>query len=275
MVGMKTVVAVCITLFISLLLPLVVYVIYGIRNPKKGVWEAWLLGAAGFFVMQIIIRTPILNVLSLNQSFLDFAKNHYVMYCFDLALTAALFEVVGRYLVAKVMSKKLTFERSFAAGLGHGGIEAIIIVGMAYINNIIYIALINTGGFDSLVAQSAGLGVDISSLVAVKDALIGTKSYIFLLAGYERILTMIAHVALSMLVCYFVSRKKDLTGILICLALHFVMDFVSSVVSGMATSYLGNMISSNASYAIIYVFLTAVAAAAVMGIRYFKKKFNA
>lgn len=274
MVSLGTIISMLVTLCVSVALPVGVLIWYGVRNKGKGVWTAWLLGAAGFFVMQVIIRMPILNILSLSEGFRQFAENNYVIYCLLLAFTAGLFEVVARYAVAKIMSKNLTFERSIAAGLGHGGIESIFIIGTTYINNIIYVILINTGAFDTLVANAAAKGADISALEGVKDALINTGGGMFLLAGYERILTMIAHVAMTLLVCYFVSRKKSVIGVLICLALHTAMDFVAPLINGMASDYLGNIISKDAAYVIIYAILTAVAAGAVALIFVLKKKME-
>lgn len=273
MVSVATIVTACITLFITLILPVIVYVIYGVKNKGKGVWTAWLFGAAGFFVLQIIIRMPILSVLSVVPGFVEFEIEHYIWYCLILAFTAGLFETAGRYAVAKLMSAKLDYTRSFAAGLGHGSIEAIFVVGLTYVSNLIYIIMINTGIFDSIVAQTAGSGVDTTMLLALKESLINTPSGIFLLAGYERILTVLFHIALSMVVCYFVSRKKDVTGIVICILCHWAVDFIVAVMNGMATVYLGNVISVNAAYVIIYVFLTLVAVVSVVVIRRLKKKW--
>ena len=273
-VGAGTIAAVGVTLCICLILPIIIYITYGVKNKGKGVWTAWLLGAAGFFVMQIIIRTPILNILSLSEGFMSFSQNHYVCYCFVLALTAALFELVGRYAVAKIMSKNLTFERGIAAGLGHGGIEAMFLIGMAYISNLLYIVMINAGTFDTMVEQTAALGVDTSSLIAVKDGLLATSPMMFLLAGYERILTMIFHLAMSLLVCHFVRRKKDLLGLGICLVFHFLIDFTAPLINGMSTEYLGNVISTSTAYVIIYIFLTVVAIASVFGIKKIKNEWG-
>lgn len=273
MVSITTISAVLVTLFITLILPIIVYIVYGVKNKGKGVWTAWLLGAAGFFVFQIIIRMPILSVLSLLPGFVTFATEHFVLYSLILAFTAALFEVAGRYVVAKIMRKKLTVERSFAAGLGHGSIEAMLIVGMTYVNNLIFIFMINAGTYKAMVKQTATLGEEAVQLYAIKDSLINTSPAIFLLAGYERILTVILHIALSMLVCYYVSRKKDLIGIGICLLIHWAVDFISPLISGLATDYLGNVITMSVSYVIIYIFLTAVAVAAVLVIKYLKKNW--
>lgn len=275
MVSTSTLITVIITFLISSILPLVIWIVYVLKNKGKGVFTAWFLGAAGFFIMQIIIRIPILNMLALTAGFQSFVAKHYVLYCLVVAFTAGLFELIGRYAVAKVMAKNLSYEKGFAAGLGHGGIEAIIVIGMTYLNNLLYIGMINSGAFDGIVEQTAALGVDTASLIAIKDALIDTNSAVFLLAGYERILTMILHVALSLLVCYFVCKKQELKGILICLVCHWMVDFVAPLVNGMATDYMGNMISQTTAYIIVYVFLTIVAVASVMAIMNIRKKWSA
>lgn len=274
MVSISTIITVCITLFVTLILPVIVYVIYGVRNKGKGVWSAWLLGAAGFFVFQIIIRMPILSVVSALPGVVGFEVQHYVWYCLILAFTAGLFEAAGRYAVAKILSKKLDYTRSFAAGLGHGSIESMFVVGLTYVSNLIYIIMINTGIFDNIVAQTAAGGVDTTMLLALKESLINTPSGIFLLAGYERLLTVLLHIALSMIVCYFVSRKKDVMGIGICILCHWAVDFVAPVVNGMTTAYLGNVISTTTAYVIVYVFLTLVAVASVVTIWQLRKKWG-
>lgn len=273
MVSGTSILFMVITLVISLILPVLVLLVFALANKGKKVASAWFLGAAGFFVTQLIIRVPILNMLSVMPAFQSFAAEHYVVYVLLLGFTAGLFEVIGRLAVAKIMSKELTYKRSMAAGLGHGGIEAIMLVGITYINNLSYSAMINGGTFDTAVAQAAATGVDVSSLYAAKGALISTPAYLFGLAGYERLLTMICHVAMTMLVCYFVAKKQTLKGVVIALVLHTVLDSASGLISGLSTTYMGSVISQNASYILIYGFLTIMAVVSVGIIVKVKKAF--
>lgn len=276
MVAISTVVAVEIVLFITLLLPFLAYIVYGLKNRgKKGIWSAWLLGALGFFVMQIVFRTSILSMLSMQPWFQNFAMEHFVVYSFVPALSAALFEVVGRLMIAKTLCNNFYYERAFAAGMGHGGIESMLLVGITYVSNQTYISMINDGSFDALVEQTAASGVDTAGLLQVKEQLISAPAGLFYLAGYERILTMIFQIALSLIVCYFVVKKQDLKGIGICVGIHFTVDFVASVVNGMATEYMGNILSETTAYIIVYIFLTAVAAASVLVIRKIRKDLKA
>ena len=266
-VSIGSIAAMCVTLFISLSLPVIVLIVYALKNRKQGVAGAWFIGAAGFFVTQIVIRVPILSMLSLMPGFMAFAENHYVVYSLMLGLTAALFEVVGRYASAKILSKNLTFTKGFAAGLGHGGIEAIILIGMTYVSNLLYVVMINSGAIEGVIAQTEAMGVDVAPVYALVDTLVNGPAYLYLLAGYERILAMIGHVAMTLVVFYFMSKEETLKGIGICVLYHFVMDSMVGIIGGLATPYLGSVISQNVSYVITYVFLTAMAAVAVWAIR--------
>ena len=273
-VGGGNIVAMCITFFLSMILPIVLLIVYGVKNRKQGVVKAWFLGAAGFFLMQVVIRLPLLSILGTMEGFVSFAENHYLMYALLLAFTAGLFELVGRYGVAKLLSKSLTFKQAIAAGLGHGGIEAMVIVGMTYISNLLYVMMINTGAINVVIAQTEAMGLDVAPVYALVDSLVNTPASIFLLAGYERVLTMIAHTAMTVIVCYFVWKKQDVKGLGICLVVHTALDGVTAIVSGLATPYLGSVLSQTASYVIIYVYLTAVAVASVIVLRKIKQSWS-
>ena len=275
-VSTASMIAIIITLVITLIAPVVVWIMYGVKNKGKGVWKALALGAAGFVLLQMIIRLPILNIVSLIPGFGTFVAEYYVVYCLILAITAALFEVVARFGVAKILQKKMNYEQGVAAGLGHGGIEAILIVGMTYINNLLYAIMINTGSFQGMIQDAARTGGPevAEQLIMVMDSLVETPSYLFYLAGYERVLTVIFHTAMSLLVCYLVNKKKAILGVSIAFVSHFLVDFVSPLINGLATPYLGSLITEGTAYVIIYSFLTVVAIASFVVIVMVGKKWK-
>lgn len=277
MVSTASMIAIIITLLITLVAPVIVWIIYGVKNKGKGVWKTLALGAAGFVLLQMIIRMPILNIVSLIPGFGTFVAEYYVIYCLILAFTAALFEVVARFGVAKILQKKINYEQGVAAGLGHGGIEAILIVGMTYINNLLYAIMINSGAFAKTieaVAATDTTGTAQAQLLAVQASLVETPSYLFYLAGYERVLTVILHTAMSLLVCYFVYKKKAVLGVSIAFVMHFLVDFIAPLINGLATPYLGSVISEGTAYVIIYSFLTVVAIASFLIIVMIGKKWK-
>lgn len=254
-----SIVSIIVTLFVSFILPLAFLVGYALGHKKQGIWSAWLLGALGFFVPQILIRLPILTGLSQSAGFAAFAQNHPVAYGFGLAFTAGLFELAGRYAVARCLKKNLTCRRALAAGLGHGGIEAILITGLAYLSNVVFLVMLQTGGFEAAIAQTTAAGGDVTPLLTEKDALMNTPWTMFLLAGYERLLAMTCHVAMSMMVCYGVHANRVLPWTLGCLAVHTCMDFIASI-----SLFIGRGLTLAAAYTIIYILLTAITVLSIL-----------
>ncbi len=266
MVSTVSLLAMVVTLLICMVVPIAALIIYAVKNKGKGVWLAWFIGAAGFFVMQIIIRSPILSLLSLNEGFAKFANENYIVYFLILAFTAALFEVVARFVGALILKKKQCYEVAVGAGLGHGGIEAMFLIGMTYINNLLYSAMINTGTYDAMVESTAQIGVDVQALLDVKTSLVETAPSMFLLAGYERILTMILHVAMTVLVFYFVNKKKNAIGIILCLLIHTIIDFVPA--------FLMRILAANMAYIVIYTFLTVMAIVGIVVLVVIRKNWK-
>ena len=261
-----SIVSIIVTLFVSFILPLAFLVGYALGHKKQGIWSAWLLGALGFFVPQILIRLPILTGLSKSAGFAAFAQNHPVAYGFGLAFTAGLFELAGRYAVARCLKKNLTCRRALAAGLGHGGIEAILITGLAYLSNVVFLVMLQTGGFDAALAQAG----DASQLLAARDALMNTHWALFLLAGFERLLAMTCHVAMSMMVCYGVHTNRVLPWTLACLAVHTCMDFIASI-----SLFIGRGLTLAAAYTIIYILLTAVTVLSIVILKNIRTRWAA
>jgi len=265
MIPVSTILFCVLTLFVSLFLPVLLLVVFAIRNRKQGIVSAWLLGAAGFFVTQILIRLPILTALQSQSWFLSFAQNQLFGYAFSLAFTAGLFELAGRFAVAKILRRNLTYRRSLAAGFGHGGIEAMILIGMTYVNNLIYIVMINSGAFDTMITQTAAMGVDVAQLDLIRTQLISTSPLLFALAGFERILAMIGHTAMSLVVCYGVSHQKTAPCLLICLCIHTLMDLAAGI---------SLVLPQNIAYPIIYTIHTAMAAISLALIAEIRRRWN-
>ena len=252
MIPNATILCCIITLFISMFLPLILLLVFALRNRKQGIVSAWIIGALGFFIPQMLIRLPILTLLS--PQLAKFVVFSPLLYALTLAVTAGLFELAGRILAARVMGNRLTPKRALAAGLGHGGIEAMVIIGISYINNLVYIVMIQTGTFDALLAQSAASPEVVAQLEQVRTALVSTSPAMFLLAGYERLLTMVCQAAMSVMVCYGMASGKPGKYILLCLGLHTLLDSTAGI-----SLYIGKGLSQSAGYLIIYAILTAAA----------------
>lgn len=270
MISKLTTIACGISLFFAMGLPLIALFLLGVKNRGKGIWSAWILGALGFVVTQILIRVPVLTALQSQSFFLAFSQNQPFLYVFVLAFTAGLFELAGRFVVAKLMQKNLTCKRSLAAGMGHGGIEAIILIGMAYINNLVYISMINNGTFDTMVAQAVAAGVDASQLNMLKETLLTTSPAMFLLGGFERLLTMFAHAGMTMIVCWGIHTGKAGKCALICLVIHTLLDLTAGI-----SLLADTVLSQTMVYTIIYTILTMAAILSLKILLEIRRRWNA
>lgn len=263
--GSLSVVCILFTFFVSLILPLAFLVYYALRHKKQGIWSAWLVGALGFFVPQILIRFPILTALSRMEGFITFAQTHPWIYSLSLAFTAGLFEVVGRYAAARCLKKNLTYRRALAAGLGHGGIETMIITGLAYVSNLVFLVMLQTGSLDAQIAQAA----DPTALLTARDTIMNTSWILFFMAGFERLLAMTCHAAMSMLVCYGVRRGKAAPTIF-AFAMHVGMDSVAGI-----SQMIGKGLTLVKGYTIIYILLMAFTVLAILILKNIRARWAA
>lgn len=193
---------VCSTVVIFLLpLGLTIY----LYKKEKISLKAIAIGALVFTVFQFLTRIPLLTVLNQQPWFQGLMTNLLFSAVLVGGLSAGLFEEIGRYLGFRFLLKKeLSWGNGVAYGIGHGGIEAIGLVGLSYINNIIFSLMINAGTFDSLVGSQ--LGAETAALI--KNQLINTAPALFLVGGLERLFAMLIQIALSLVVLYGVMKRK-------------------------------------------------------------------
>lgn len=242
MVNSASLLFMVLTLLIAFGLPLAL-IIYFYKKEKISL-VAVLVGALVFLVSQIFIRIPMLNAFSGMEWYRQMASNLYLI-AFFLSITAGLFEEVGRFLGFKFFLKKhLSWKNGVAFGIGHGGIEAIVLIGFTYINNLVYSIMINSGTFDELLAPQIGPEM----AVILKEQLIELPAYLFLVAGLERSFTIFIHIALSLVVLMAVTRKKPVF-LLYAILLHAAVNLPAVIIPALGFSIF---------YAELYLLLLAV-----------------
>ncbi len=225
MIPATTFVTMFFTLTISFVLPILLFVILAAKKKISGVAVIW--GSLGFIVPQLIVRIPLLSLQPVSAALGALPP---VVTALVLAFTAGLFESVGRLAVFKLLLKgKEDFKDGFAAGLGHGGIEAIVLVGFSYINNISYALVVNTGDTEVLVSFAGG-NSELANLIA--NTLITTPTSMYLAAGIERLFTMGFHIFLSVLLLYMIRKGRTLYGFVYILLMHTIVDFVVPLAAG-------------------------------------------
>ncbi|NLA87848.1 MAG: YhfC family intramembrane metalloprotease, partial [Clostridiales bacterium] len=143
------------------------------------------------------------------------------IYVMLLALSAALFESAGRLVVLKwALGKRLSYNTGIISGAGHGGIESILLVGATYAGNLYLSYIINTGELASVIT-------DPTMAESIRSTLAETSSVMYLSAGFERLFTMVFHIALSVLFTYFIMKKRTALGFVTVASIHFLIDFIA------------------------------------------------
>ena len=203
-------------------------VIYG-RKKLGGSLTPVVVGIGAFFLFAMVLEQILHRIVY--AAFGNVLVQNLWLYALYGGLAAGVFEETGRYLAMKrVMKDTLSKENSVMYGIGHGGAESIILIGMTYLSNLVTAFLINQNGVDSLLES-----VDESMRAQVREQLSGlwtTPSYQFALAGVERMAAFVLQLCLSYIVYRAVKEAKPVYYLLAVLV-HFLVDGCLVMLSSM------------------------------------------
>ncbi|SDN27503.1 Uncharacterized membrane protein YhfC [Fictibacillus solisalsi] len=221
MVSQTSIIFMILAIIVSIAVPVITLIYF---RRKQAPWKPVLIGILIFILFsQVLEKFLHVYVLNTNTQAAELMKNSY-LYAFYGGLAAGIFEEFGRYVGFCFLLKKYReWKDGIAYGIGHGGIEAILIGAFAAFQNILMANLINSGGFERLAGAP---GQDPNILMGIKDQLVNTSSYMFLLGGFERIAAFVLQIALSIIVLYAVKSKKPLY-LLYAILIHAAIDFVA------------------------------------------------
>jgi uncharacterized membrane protein YhfC len=136
---------------------------------------------------------------------------------------AGIFEETARFISFKILKKKYNgIETGLAYGIGHGGIEAIVVGGLPMVNTIVVSIMINTGAIETITGALQGAALE--QTTAQLTVLLTTPSYSFLAGGIERLFAIGLHMSLSIIVFYSVYGKNKVWLYPLAILLHAVMD---------------------------------------------------
>lgn len=199
-------------------------------------WKLFLAGGLTFIASQIIHVPLVLALTSTFQSWGTF------VYALILGLLAGLFEETSRYILFKyILKKNRTWQEGIFVGLGHGGIEAIILgvlAGLAFGTMMAY-RYIDLSTVPSIPPEQLELA---KQQVA---AYWSTPWYMTLFGIIERVFAICLHIALSTMVLYGLASKKGIW--------YWLAVLLHTVVDGVAV-YIGQQVSALTLEGIIGLF---------------------
>ena len=204
MVPLMSIVFMCITIVFVLLIAVIIPLI--MRKKWRVDAAPYFIGYVVFFVFALILEATLNNVVvQLTGSAIT---DNIWLYAAYGGLAAGIFEETGRFIAIKFILKKQQSypHNALMYGAGHGCGEAVLLIGMAMVNNIIYSVMINMGQMNSIIAE---LPADQQALMqTVITQLTDSPSYIFILSLIERFAAIIMHISFSVIVWTAVVKKK-------------------------------------------------------------------
>ena len=237
-VGVQSFFALGIGALAAIGLPVAIALIW--KFAKKECFTTILIGAASFFLFALILEKLIQNVLLFPTQMglpatpvSTFLNAHPVLLAFAAGLFPGVFEETGRLVAYKtVLRKRTNRETSISYGIGHGGMEAILLVGMSYATYLVFAVMINAGIFGIVVDQAAAQAPDqVNSLTALASQIASLTLADIGLGLAERVFAFLFHVGASILVFYACRDRKRFWLFPLAIVLHTVMDFIVALCS--------------------------------------------
>jgi uncharacterized membrane protein YhfC len=186
------------------------------RSRLHAAWRYFAYGMAIFIVFQIVTRIPLITLVqSRIAPQLQASRPLLVAWVLIASLTAGIFEEVGRYVGYRWLFKpeQRTWKNGVMYGLGHGGVEAMVLLGISYFS-----------ALSLLISGQARAAAD-PALAAQLGAITSQPAWIPLIAAWERLWAVALHVGFSVLVLQ-VFRRGGLRWLWLAILLHGLADFV-------------------------------------------------
>jgi uncharacterized membrane protein YhfC len=208
--------------------PIVLLIILGVKRKINAI--PLFMGAGAFFVSQVLIRIPIISVLSTQEWYQNFAASQMILYVLILSFTAGLFEESARLGGALLLKKHRTYKDIISFGLGHGLCEAIILVGLTNLQNIILAVMLNNGTLYAVLPAET-IELFVGQLAAA------TPIHVYL-GILERFSAVLFHMFATMLIFIGVIKKKKLVYYLLALAAHTFFNFGLLLIAQYTNMYI-------------------------------------
>lgn len=208
-----------IQILLSILVPIIIFIYF--RKKHHISFKVTGVGILIFIGFSRILETTLHMFVFGNSTMMELLQNPFIYATYG-ALAAGIFEEAGRFVAFFFLLKKyLDYKDGLAYGIGHGGIESILIGGFAGVQSLVWAFAVNDGTFAKMVEKTPQLS-------SLQDLLINTPAYMYLLGGLERVCALVLQIAFTMLVLYAVRQKKYIF-VLYAVLFHAGVDFFAAL----------------------------------------------
>lgn len=210
-------------------------------KKKRAEFYPFLIGCGSFFVFAMLLE-QLTHILVLRHmgNISEMIQKNLVLYALYGGIAAGVFEETGRFLSMKyAMKTSLNRDNAMMYGAGHGGMEAVLVLGIASFNNLISAVMLNSGKLVSSLAE----GSDVEVILTKLSPLWTLPSWQFFMGGIERLMAIVLHIALSVLVYQSVKNKKDKWCYPAAILLHALINMVVILVANHGSLVLAEVVT--------------------------------
>lgn len=193
------------------------------RLKKKADVLPFFIGCGVMLLFALVLESLVHQLVLLHSPVGDTIRNNRLYYALYGGFMAGLFEETGRFVAMKTVLKRYQGRdvNALMYGAGHGGFEALAILGITSINNVAWSVLINLGQAQLLTSAAGDAVAQVESTI---QALVTTPFWQFLLGGVERISAVALQIGLSVLVWFAAKDTKKLYLYPLAWLLHMAVD---------------------------------------------------
>ena len=229
-VGKSSIPSLAITVILLIAIPVLSFIYWRRKHRKQTNYRYLIAGAVGFLVSARMLELAVhYFCLMADNPVSRFINGSNVAYMLYGAIMAGVFEECGRHIVLKyIVKKNRTRENAVMYGIGHGGIEVLIVVLPSIILYLVIAILFSTGNVESALSS---LKITEETAASALPSVLAAASFDFGLMALnviERLLAMAIHIGLTVIVYYGVINAKK--GFLpVAILLHMMTDSLAAL----------------------------------------------
>lgn len=215
------------TAILAIALPLIAAIIW--CKKKHEPFTTVLIGAATFLLFAIVIEKPLQAlVISLDSPVSQFVNARPVLWGIIVGLFPGVFEETGRFVAFKtVLRKRKQRETGLTHGIGHGGFEAMFILGITYIEYFVFAVMLNQGTFVELMVEPIKdtLTPDVvNQITGIVEQITTFSAATMGISLFDRLFAVAFHTGASIMVFYSVKDKKKWWLYPLAIIIHTAID---------------------------------------------------
>lgn len=226
-VSTSSMLLILLTAILAIALPLTAAIIW--CKKKHEPFTTVLIGAATFLLFAIVIEKPLQAlVISLDSPVSQFVNARPVLWGIIVGLFPGVFEETGRFVAFKtVLRKRKQRETGLSHGIGHGGFEALFILGITYIEYFVFAIMLNQGSFVELMIEPVKDTLTpevVKQITGIVEQITTFSAATMGVALVDRLIAVLYHIGASIMVFYAVKDKKKWWLYPLSILIHTVID---------------------------------------------------